>query len=87
VIQALKGKIQIPWQISNIIKDIHMWQTQGINLLITHIFREANMVADWLSKFGHSVTTSFSSNSSFSPTLMAILADDVARRTLMRRGA
>lgn len=42
VIQSLKGHIQIPWQILNIIKDIHLWQTQGIQLLITHIFREAN---------------------------------------------
>ena len=43
VIQALKENIQIPWQILNIIKDIHIWQMQRIHLLITHIFREANM--------------------------------------------
>ena len=49
--QALKGHIQVPWQILNIIKDIHIWQTQGTHLLINHIFREANTAADWLSKF------------------------------------
>ena len=46
VIEALKGKISIPWQIANIIEDIHIWQIQSIQLNVTHIFREANIAAD-----------------------------------------
>lgn len=61
VIQALRGKILVPWQIYNIIEDIRTWQNQDIHLLITHIFRETNMATDWLSKFGHLITASFSS--------------------------
>ena len=45
------------------------------------------MAADWLSKFGHSVITPFSSGTCFSPALKVILADDVVGRTLVRRGA
>jgi len=46
LIQALKGKIQIPWKLSNRIEDIHIWQKQGIQLHINHLFREANMAVD-----------------------------------------
>ena len=87
MIQALNGQIQTPWQISNIINDIRIWQTQGIQLLFTHIFREANMAADWHFKFGHTISTSYSSDICFSPSLKAILAADVVGRTLVRRGA
>ena len=45
------------------------------------------MAADWLSKFGHSVTISFALDTCFSPALKVILADDVVGRTLVRRGA
>ena len=86
VIQALKGMVHVPWKISTIIEDIHAWQTHGIQLTITHVFREANMAADWLSKFGHSITASFSSDMCFSPFLSVILAEDVVGRTLVRRG-
>jgi len=85
VIQALKGKIQVSWQISNIIEDTHTWQIQGIQLIVTHIFREANIAADWLSKFGHSITAPFSSDVCFSPFLRVILTEDVIGCTLVRR--
>ena len=86
VIEALKRKIPIPWQIANVIEDIHIWQIQGIQLKVTHIFREVNMAADWLSKFEHSITASFSSDIFFSPYLRVILANDIVGRTLMKRG-
>jgi len=44
------------------------------------------MTADWLSQFGHSITTFFSSDIYFSPCLRIILAKDVVERTLVRRG-
>ena len=46
VIQALKGNFHIPWQIANIIEDVHSWIQQGIQFTITHTFREANMAVD-----------------------------------------
>ena len=86
VIQALKGKFHIPWQIANIIEDLHSWFQQGIPVTITHIFREANMAADWLSKFAHSLTDKFITDLCFFPFLSQIIADDLIRRTLAKRG-
>ena len=45
------------------------------------------MAADWLFKFGHSITASFSSDAVFpaSPALGSILTEDAVRRTLMKR--
>jgi len=46
VIQALQEKIQVPWTIAYIIEDIHIWHSQGIRLLINHVFRETDTAAD-----------------------------------------
>jgi len=46
VIQDLKGKVQIPWQIANIVEDIHSGIQKDMQVTVTHIFREANMAAD-----------------------------------------
>ena len=59
VIQALAGKVQVPWKITTIIEDISIWLNQDTHFQVKHIYREANMAADWLSKFGHSITNSF----------------------------
>jgi len=85
VIQSLKGECQGPWQIAHIIQDVNASLTQVSIVSINHIFREANMAADWLSKFGHSITESFISEFAFSPTLRQIVADDCIGRTLARR--
>ena len=53
VIQVRKGNIQFACQVSNIIEYIRIWQNKDIYLLITHIFRKANMTTDWLLNFGH----------------------------------
>ena len=87
VIQALKGNIQIPWQVSNIIEDVRAWLKKGIHFVINYIFRDANMTMDWLSKFGHSITAFFSSDVCFSPFFRTIIVDDVDGRTVVRRGA
>ena len=86
VIQALNGKGHIPWQISNIIRDIQQLLHEDIQITFTHIFREANMATDWLFKFGHSITHTFISDFCFSPYLSQIVADDFIGRTLVRRG-
>ena len=46
VIQTLKGKIQMAWQIQHIIKDILTWQEQDVQFFTNYIFREANTAAD-----------------------------------------
>ena len=43
------------------------------------------MAADWLSKFGHSITDLFVTDFGFSPTLRQIIADDCIGRTRVRR--
>jgi len=86
VIQALTGSRHIPWQISHIIRDIQQILHDDRRISFTHVLREANMAADWLSKFGHSITNTFTSDFCFSPVLSQIVADDFIGRTLVRRG-
>jgi len=73
VIQALNGEGHIPWQILNIIKDIQLLIQQDVQVSFTHIFREAKMAADWLSKFGHSITHTCITDFCFSPVLLKLL--------------
>ena len=56
IIGALQGKTKTPWQICNVIWYIQVLLRHEDNVSIHHIYREANMAADWLSKFGHSIT-------------------------------
>jgi len=84
VIRALKGESKGPWQISHIIEDVRACFHQDIQVFINHIFREANMAADWLSKFGHSITETFTIDFCFSPILRQMIADDCIGRTLVR---
>jgi len=52
LIQALQGIIQVLWQISTIIQDMHIWIPKDIQVtIIKHIFRKVNMVIDKLAKF------------------------------------
>ena len=51
-----------------------------------HIYREANMAADWLSKFGHSIVDTRSSTECGSIGLRAVVQDDRIGCTLVRRG-
>ena len=83
--QALEGNIQVPWQIHKIIKDILKWREQGIQITANHIFKETNMIADCLFKFGYSITNSFLTDLCFSPNLKLIIADDVVGRTFVRK--
>ena len=87
VIKAVNGEGQTPWRISNIIRDVQGSLLQSTHTKCKHIFREANMAADWLANFGHSITGVFSADFCFSPHLYQILADNVVGRTLVRRGA
>jgi len=86
VIGAFNKKIQVPCQIKNIIQDIHLLVQQIGQVRVSHIYREANMAADWLSRFGHSVTGSWSATKCDNPILRQIVKDDRIGRTLVRRG-
>jgi len=59
VIQAIEDKIITLWQIEHIIDDILHWRSHDFQFTTKYIFWEANMAADWLAKFGHSVMAGF----------------------------
>ena len=46
MIQELRGKFEVPWQISKIIEDVHVWLAQNIQYAIKHMYREANMTSN-----------------------------------------
>jgi len=56
VIGVFNKELQVPWRIKTIMQDIQVLAQQAYGIQVTHIYREANMSADWLSKFGHSIT-------------------------------
>jgi len=85
VIQFLKGECHGSWHIAHIIQDVSASLTHVTSVSINHIFREAKMAADWLSKFGHSITESFITDFGFSPMLRQIVAIACIGRTLVRR--
>jgi len=85
VIQALKGLHHVPWQIMNIIQDIQTWINQRLMVTINHIFREANITADWLSKFGHLTMDAFTADFCISSLLQKNLLEDIIGRIFMRR--
>jgi len=87
VIEALQGKSAIPWQINHIIQDVRNLLAQVDQVVIKHIYREANMAADWLAKYGHSVSGTMETIEISNPEFRLIVCDDMLGRTLARRGA
>ena len=87
VIRALKGEIEIRRQIQNVIKDLHVMICQADQVKIRHIYREANMAANWLSKDGHSITGKLETTECFNIDLLNIIRDDMIGHTPARRGA
>jgi len=87
VIGALKGETEIPCQIQNVIKDIRVMISKAGQVKIRHIYWEANMAVDWLSKYGHLITGKLETKECFNIDLQNIIRDDMIGRTLTRRGA
>ena len=89
VIQAIQGQIHIPWQIQTLIRDIHNLIPPSVHCLFQHTYREGNMAADWVAKFGcisrspSILYFSYPSNRDF----LSILINDNLGRTLERRAA
>jgi len=55
IINALLGVISSPRKISTVINDVKflLQHNNRTQFQVRHIFREANMASDWLSKSGH----------------------------------
>ena len=87
VIQAIQGQSHIPWKIQLLIRDIHNMIPPHVHCLFQHTYREGNMAADWVAKYGCSIRTrsifsfSFPSHREF----LTILINDNLGRTLERR--
>jgi len=52
VIRTLRGEVSPPWQIATITQDVHVLLRDMAYVSISHVYREANMAVDWLSKAG-----------------------------------
>ena len=86
VIEALQGKATIPWQINHIIQDVCNLLIQADQVVIKHIYREANTASNWLSKYGHSLSNPMLVTDFCNSELRNIVRDDMWGRTLARRG-
>ena len=87
VIAAFNKEREVPWRIKTVIQDIQVLAQRAQFIQVTHIYREANMAADWLSKLGHSIPKTWRSNRCSHPQLQCIIEEDRSGRTLVRRGA
>ena len=67
-------------------QDIQVLAQQAELIQITHIYRKANIAADWFLKLGHSITDTWSSTDCDSLNFKTIVQDDRMWRTLVRRG-
>jgi len=63
IIKALPGTTTIPWQISNTIKDVRYWLRHSHSVAFRYVSREANMAADWMSKYGHTPQSTMAASS------------------------
>jgi len=68
-------------------KGYSQMEGESIQITANYIFKEANIVADWLFKFGDSITNSFSTDLCLSPHFRSILAEDVVGRTFIKKSA
>ena len=89
VIQAVRKQIPPPWQIHPIIEDIWNMIPYCEQILFSHVYREGNMAADWMAKYGCLIKTPSLSVFTSSPSreFVHILVDDNLGRTLARRAA
>jgi len=55
VIRTLRGEVLTQWEIAAIIKDVKKFLSNMTFVSISHVYREANMAADWISKASQTV--------------------------------
>ena len=86
VLNAINGRIKPPWHISTLIEDIKNLSAGCDDISFKHIYRETNMAADWVAKYGCTLRSpSITFFSSPPPReLLLILTDDNLGRSLAR---
>ena len=86
VLNAIQGRITPPWQISTLIADIKNLAAGCEEISFKHVYREANMAADWVAKYGCVIRSPSLTCFSSSPSreFLYILADDNLNRSLVR---
>ena len=86
VISAIQARIKPPWQIATTIEDIRNLSKECEDISFTHIYREGNMAADWIAKYGSSIRTTSLTLFHHPPSreLQCILTDDYLGRSLAR---
>ena len=85
IVQGLLGKHPVPWHISNLIKDVQSTSNLFQQVQFSHIFREANMAADWLSKYGHSCHLVIEAATPLPMALQKIVWDDRTGQAFVRK--
>jgi len=85
VIAAVTTNLGIPWRVRTVIHDIQQLFMQVPDSRITHVYREANLAADWLSKLGHSTTGIWTNVDDCRAELSLIVNADRIGRSLVRR--
>ena len=87
VIKAIQNQIHIPWRIVPLFEDIRNMINSCENISFTHIYREGNMAADWMAKYGCLLRCNSLSIFSSPPCrdFLFLLVDDNLGRTLERR--
>jgi len=86
IIQAIQGHTQVSWQLRTIVMEVKAILAKCAQVKIQHIYRKANMAADWLSKFGHSVLVNSPLTECAITEFRTIIHEDWVERTLVRRG-
>jgi len=87
VLKAVQKQIHTPWQIATILEDIWNMLSSCELILFRHIYREGNMAADWMAKYGCSIRCHLPSFFYSPPCreFLFILVDNNLGRTLVRR--
>ena len=55
VLKAVQKQIHPPWQIAPILEDVWNMISTCESISFSHIYREGNMAADWMTKYGCSL--------------------------------
>ena len=85
LIQAVQGCIQPPWEIQVLVQDILYYLQICTHVIVHHIFREDNRVADWLTKLGLSLSSTIVWTQASHKKLRCIVNEDSLGYTLARR--
>ena len=87
VIRAIQKQIHTPWQIVPILQDIWNLISSCESISFQHTYREGNMAADWMAKFGCSLRCHSLSIFTSPPCrdFLLLLVEDNLGRTLERR--